>query len=109
MKMRFIFVLFSIVAMSVGAAEEQNTSENATTVVRDAGLGLTIKGNKELPNVLYIVPWRKGPRNDVSPIQGRIVDEVYGPIESHVFERRVKLFRQLQPDEDATVVSDSDE
>jgi len=71
--------------------------ETVTTRVENAELGLTIKGNQELPNVLYIVPWKKGPKNDISPIQGRIVDEVYGPVEMNVFQRRVNLFRQLNP------------
>jgi hypothetical protein len=73
----------------------QESTGTVTTVVKDPQLGLTIKGNQELPNVLYIIPWKKGPKNEISPIQGRIVDEVYGPIESHVFKRRVKLYRQL--------------
>jgi hypothetical protein len=73
----------------------QEQTESVTTVVKDPQLGLTIKGNQELPNVLYIIPWKKGPKNEISPIQGRIVDEVYGPVESHVFKRQVNLYRQL--------------
>ncbi|NVJ50204.1 MAG: hypothetical protein HWE13_09135 [Gammaproteobacteria bacterium] len=80
-------ILTSLVAI---AAEQEPT---ATTVVREAKLGLTITGNQELPNILYIVPWQKGPANDISPIQGRIVDEVYGPVEVNVFQRKVKLHR----------------
>ncbi len=90
------YLLAAILFLVVDAyAQEQ--SEEVTTLVKDPQLGLTIKGNQELPNVLYIVPWKKGPRNEISPIQGRIVDEVYGPVESHVFKRRVNLYRQLVP------------
>ncbi len=88
-------ILFFLVCASVAYSQEQ--ADSVTTLVKDPQLGLTIKGNQELPNVLYIVPWKKGPRNEISPIQGRIVDEVYGPIESHVFNRRVNLYRQLVP------------
>ncbi len=68
----------------------------ATTRVKQSRLGLTIKGNQELPNVLYIVPWKAGPKHDVSPIQGRIVEEVFGPVEPHVFKRKIKLYKALQ-------------
>ncbi len=95
--MKMLILLVILLPLSLQAAQSESEKQ-ATTVVRDSTLGLTIKGNKELPNVLYIVPWKKGPANDVSPIQGRIVDEVYGPVESHVFKRRVNLYRQLQPD-----------
>jgi hypothetical protein len=77
------------------AQEAQSTSNTITTQVRDSSLGLVIKGNQELPNVLYIIPWQKGPSNVISPIQGRIVDEVFGSAERNVFERRVNLHRQL--------------
>lgn len=77
------------------SAAENVSADEATTVVENSQLGLTIKGNQELPNVLYIVPWKKGPENIVSPIQGRIVDEVYGPVESHVFQRKIRLYQQL--------------
>ena len=90
--MGIIFVCFF--HLSINDAEN-DSSEGATTVVENSQLGLTIKGNQELPNVLYIVPWKKGPENVVSPIQGRIVDEVYGPVEKHVFQRKVKLYQQL--------------
>lgn len=90
------YMIFGLL-FCVSAAYSQEQSDQVTTLVKDPQLGLTIKGNQELPNVLYIVPWKKGPRNEISPIQGRIVDEVYGPIESHVFKRRVNLYRQLVP------------
>ncbi|NVJ61348.1 MAG: hypothetical protein HWE27_13215 [Gammaproteobacteria bacterium] len=93
-----LLIIFAVILSPahLSAAESNSNQEQATTVVQDAQLGLTITGNKELPNVLYIVPWKKGPKNIVSPIQGRIVDEVYGPVELNVFQRRVKLYRDLQ-------------
>lgn len=99
MRYKHWLVIFFIVGtphLSLLAAQSNSEAGQATTVVQDAQLGLTITGNQELPNVLYIVPWKKGPKNIVSPIQGRIVDEVYGPVELNVFQRRVKLYRDLQ-------------
>ncbi len=94
-----ITLFWSCITMSA-----ENSNE-VTTQIKDAQLGLTIKGNQELPNVLYIIPWKKGPKNDISPIQGRIVDEVYGPIEANVFKRRVKLFRELNTTTDKSDAS----
>lgn len=83
----------SVEAPTEAASSQAPQSQDVITQVRDSSLGLTIKGNQELPNVLYIVPWKKGVKNDVSPIQGRIVEEVYGPTEMSVFKRRVRLYR----------------
>ncbi|WMS87428.1 hypothetical protein [Pleionea litopenaei] len=88
-----IYTIVCGLSIAINAAENKSQS---TTVVQQTQLGLTIKGNQELPNILYIVPWKKGPGNDISPIQGRIVDEVYGPVDYNVFKRQIKLYREHQ-------------
>ena len=55
-----------------------------------------IIGNRELPKVLYIVPWKK-------PVPGRlssrppdsVLDEALAPVDRDVFRRQVSYDRQL--------------
>ena len=59
-----------------------------------------ITGNRELPKVLYIVPWK---HSDLSDLGGRpansLLDEVLTPVDRDVFQRENRYYRALQPDE----------
>jgi hypothetical protein len=59
-----------------------------------------ITGNRELPKVLYIVPWKS---SDLSDLAGRpansLLDEVLTPVDRDVFQRENRYYRALQPDE----------
>ena len=50
-----------------------------------------IIGNRELPKVLYIVPWKKPVPGDLSgkPLQS-VIDEALSPVDKDVFKREVK-------------------
>lgn len=56
----------------------------------------SIRGNQELPRVLYIVPWKDPSLGDVSgkPVNS-LVDEVLAPLDRDVFLRQTKYFDQL--------------
>ena len=56
----------------------------------------SIRGNQELPRVLYIVPWKDPSLGDVSgkPFNS-LVDEVLAPLDRDVFLRQTKYFDQL--------------
>jgi hypothetical protein len=60
-------------------------------------LGATdITGNKELPKVMYIVPWKHpGADGKVLAPPDTLVDEVLAPVDRDVFRRRVRYFREL--------------
>jgi hypothetical protein len=63
-------------------------------------LGTTdITGNRELPKVLYIVPWK---RSDLGDLIGKppnsLLDEVLQPIDRDVFLRENRYYDALQPD-----------
>jgi len=50
-----------------------------------------IIGNRELPKVLYIVPWKKPLQGDLAgrpPVS--VVDEALAPIDRDVFRRQVR-------------------
>lgn len=52
--------------------------------------GTEITGNKESPNVLYIVPWKSVERFDVkSPPIVSIMDQELAPIERASFKRTI--------------------
>ena len=50
-----------------------------------------IIGNRELPKVLYIVPWKKPLPGDLSgrPMAS-VLDEVLAPVDRDVFRRQVR-------------------
>jgi hypothetical protein len=59
-----------------------------------------ITGNRELPKVLYIVPWK---RSDLGDLIGRpansLLDEVLEPVDRDVFRRQNRYYEALKPDE----------
>ena len=57
----------------------------------------TILGNRELPKVLYIVPWKKPVPGDLAgrPLVS-VVDEALAPIDRDVFRRQLQYQNQQQ-------------
>jgi hypothetical protein len=58
-----------------------------------------ITGNRELPRVLYVVPWK---RADLGELAGKptrsLLDEVLAPVDRDVFQRQNRYHDALQPD-----------
>jgi hypothetical protein len=58
-----------------------------------------ITGNRELPKVMVIVPWK---RSDIGDLVGRpvnsLVDEALQPVDREVFRREIDYFDALTPD-----------
>jgi hypothetical protein len=58
-----------------------------------------ITGNRELPKVLYIVPWK---RSDLGDLVGKpvnsLIDEVLTPVDRDVFKRQNRYYDALKPD-----------
>ena len=66
--------------------------------------GTEITGNKESPNVLYIVPWKSVERFDIkSPPIVSIMDQELTPIERAYFKRTIHyhdaIFSTAKPEE----------
>jgi len=59
-----------------------------------------ITGNRELPKVLYIVPWK---RSDLGDLVGKpvnsLLDEVLQPLDRDVFRRENRYYDALKPDQ----------
>jgi hypothetical protein len=59
----------------------------------------SIRGNQELPRVLYIVPWKDPELGDLvgKPVNS-LVDEALAPVDREVFRRQIRYFDQLYGD-----------
>ena len=58
-----------------------------------------ITGNKELPKVMYVVPWK---HSDLGDLTGKpansLVDEVLQPVDRDVFNREVRYYHTVAPE-----------
>jgi len=83
-------------------AEEQ-LAPSATVARTGADLmdleSSSIRGNQELPKVLYIVPWKDPGLGELvgKPVNS-LVDEVIAPVDREVFLRQTMYFDQLYAD-----------
>jgi hypothetical protein len=77
-------VLTTMVLTTTAHSEEQIEME--LTVV---------KGNKELPKVLYIVPWKRLADGNIKQklVLHSLFEDAFDPIEPHAFERYVEDYR----------------
>jgi hypothetical protein len=59
----------------------------------------SIRGNQELPRVLYIVPWKDPAVGNLAgkPVNS-LIDEVLAPVDRDVFRRQTNYFDQLYTD-----------
>lgn len=55
-----------------------------------------IRGNQELPRVLYIVPWKDPAMAELAgrPVNS-LIEEVLAPVDREVFRRQTRYFDQL--------------
>jgi hypothetical protein len=58
-----------------------------------------ITGNRELPKVLYIVPWKRADLGDLvgKPVNS-LLDEVLAPVDRDVFKRENRYYHALMPE-----------
>ncbi len=67
----------------------------------------SIIGNRELPRVMYIVPWKKA---DMGDLMGRpvnsLLDEVLMPVDRDVFRRHLDYYEELTKPKDEAEISD---
>jgi len=78
-------LLTSTFFLSVGGAAE----------IEETVLGMNVSGNKEAPNLLYIIPWKEISTEANPPEIYRLMDEVYSTVDPDVFEKDVGFYQQL--------------
>jgi hypothetical protein len=85
------------------AATSANTAEKSTTTAATKGSNdrleldtTTVSGNRDLPKVQYIVPWKKA---DVGNLPGQpfntLLDEALTPVDREVFQREVEYYHAV--------------
>ncbi len=86
MKLKTVFVaMLSWIAVPAWAADRADLE------------GTQILGSRELPKVLYIVPWKRPlPTELVGRPATSLLDEVLSPVDRDVFERQVRYHSLLQ-------------
>ena len=58
--------------------------------------GTAIIGNKELPKILYIVPWKSAqPVSLGTPPFSSVLDEDFQPVERSTFKRQLNYYNEL--------------
>lgn len=91
-----VFLLCALLMAGSAGAEEPATaapSSKATALDLDA---TAIRGNQELPKVMYIVPWKDAAMAELAgrPVNS-LVEEVLAPVDREVFRRQTRYFHQL--------------
>jgi hypothetical protein len=82
------WALLAMTACAATAAQAQDRADIDRT---------QIIGNRELPKVLYIVPWKKPLPGDLAGRPGTsILDEALAPVDRDVFRRQLQYDAQLQ-------------
>jgi len=57
--------------------------------------GTSVIGNSEMPNVLYVVPWKKTPQPNLNPeLHESLIDDQLRPIDRNVFLKRIKHYHR---------------
>jgi len=98
--LNFVAVLFACVSLNPCLAEDAVDESKPVKAAKQVDrLDLdtsSIKGNQELPKVLYIVPWKQAGIGDLTgkPVNS-LLDEVLTPLDREVFRRQVHYFDQL--------------
>lgn len=74
-------------ALAYGAGAQDRAEIDRTQII----------GNRELPKVLYIVPWKKPAPGDLSsrPLES-VLDEALAPVDRDVFRRQVRYDGLIQ-------------
>ncbi len=85
--MRTALLALLAVASATGVLAQDRADIDRTQII----------GNRELPKVLYIVPWKKPPAGGLSgrPVAS-VLDEALAPIDREVFRRQVDYNAQIQ-------------
>jgi len=57
--------------------------------------GTSIIGNRELPKILYIAPWKKPFMSELGRPVNSMINEVLSPLERDVMKRTIRYHNQL--------------
>ncbi len=75
--------------------EQKKQTETSKNTIEESVLGMNVSGNRELPNVLYIIPWKGSFTGGKLPEITSLIDEVYEPVDPDVFAKQVDFYQQI--------------
>jgi len=88
--MKYLVILLTFISISISVSAEERLDMEGTR----------IRGNQELPKVLYIVPWKRSDIPDLSqPPLESLIDEALAPVDRDVFQRKVRYYDDLSAQE----------
>ena len=96
---RMIAAALLTVAALPAFAQDARAPAPAASAPDRADLDRTqIIGNRELPKVLYIVPWKKPLPGELAGRPPKsVLDEALAPVDRDVFRRQMQYDAQLRP------------
>lgn len=90
-------LLFPFIALSIILAAPASQAEDRLDLE-----GTSIRGNRELPKVLYIAPWKRPGMSDLGRPLDSLVNEVMAPLERREFQRQIKYHYLAEKDQKKT-------
>jgi hypothetical protein len=85
--------LMAVATLSAGVCATAALGDDRAAIDRTQ-----IIGNRELPKVLYIVPWKKPAPGDLAGAPAEsVLDEALAPLDRDVFRRQVHYDTLMQP------------
>ena len=93
--LRVLLIVVTVLVVNFASAAE----------IEETVLGMNVSGNKEAPNLLYIIPWKDSSADATPPEIYRLMDEVYSTVDPNVFEKEMVFYQQLT----TTSSADNDE
>ena len=94
-------VKFRLIAISSALSLLSITAQSLQAQERIEMQGTAIIGNKELPKVLYIVPWKGAEPVELGqPVFTSILDQSLQPVERPTFQRQVRFYETLYLQDD---------
>ena len=87
MKLRLftVFIIWFTAVMQPAAAEDRLDLE-----------GTSIIGNRELPKVLYIAPWKPPRLSEMDPPRSNLLKEEIAPLDRDVYLRELRYYNSLE-------------
>ena len=90
------FFIVGLVSFNTFSADENSAKQIVgQSKIEETVLGMNVSGNKEAPNLLYIIPWKDSAEHQKPPEINRLMDEVFSTVDPDVYEKELGFYQQL--------------
>lgn len=95
-KTKMLFCAFPLfMSLNALSADADIIKDVKSTKIEETVLGMNVSGNKEAPNLLYIIPWKDSTEHTKPPEINRLMDEVFSTVDPDVYEKELGFYQQL--------------